>query len=312
MKKQIVVKTGKSVIDLWLSSISDMLIEFEVIPHTSPLIRNEDVSYVVAWRPDALWVNGFKNLKALVSIGSGVDHVKNLPQLRTGIPVLRTVSPDLAQKMSEFVVMCTLVWHRKLISMLEANDDKRWEVFDVPLASKLTVGIMGYGRMGKAVAGALSSLGYRIKVWSRQSHDDVQYTYFFGRENLDSFTNGCDVLVCLLPLTEETSGILDYKLIKCMNKGGCLINTARGGHLVEKDLIKAMEGQLLSYAFLDVLSSEPLPPDSPLWDTKNVVITYHSAAYISAEVGSQIIADNIRAFEYGRYEGPFYNPALGY
>lgn len=312
MKKQVVVKTGKSVIDQWVSNISVPLTEFEVIPHTSPSIRNEDVSYVVAWRPDALWVNGFNNLKALVSIGSGVDHIKNLPQLRTDIPVLRTVSPDLAQKMSEFVVMCTLVWHRKLLCMLEANKKKKWEVFDAPLASGLTVGIMGYGRMGKAVAGALYSLGYGIKVWSRQPHNDSPYTFFFGRDEINSFSNGCDVIVCLLPLTEETRGILDYSLIKSMNKGGCLINAARGNHLAGEDLIRAMNEKLLSCAFLDVAPSEPLPLDSPLWDIKNVVITYHCAAYISAEVGAQIIVENIRAFEKGSYEGPFYNPTLGY
>jgi len=285
MMKQVVVKCGKSVIEAWVSGIAALLPEFEVLPHTSADIRMADVSYVVGWKPDALWVNSFPDIKALASIGSGVDHIVNLPQLKEGVDVLRTVSPDLAQKMKEFVVMCTMAWHRQLLPMLKANKTREWKVFDNPLASELTVGIMGYGRMGKAVADALSALGYQIKIWSKSSREGMPYSYYNGEDNLSRFATGCDVLVCLLPLTKETEGVINYALMKNLNRGGCVINAARGSHLVEEDLLKALDEGLISYAFLDVLSKEPTPPDAPIWGRENVVITYHCAAYISAEVG---------------------------
>ncbi|HAV10127.1 MAG TPA: phosphoglycerate dehydrogenase-like oxidoreductase, partial [Dehalococcoidia bacterium] len=126
------------------------------------------------------------------------------------------------------------------------------------------------------------------------------------------FASGCDVLTCHLPLTEETKGIVDYRLLNAMNRGGCVINAARGDHMVEGDIVHALNENILSFAFLDVFTSEPLPPDSPLWGHENVMITYHSAAYIGAELGARIIADNIRSFEIGSYEGPRYDAALGY
>ncbi len=226
--------------------------------------------------------------------------------------MLRTVSPDLAQKMLEFVVMCTLSWQRQLIPMVRANDRREWMVFDAPLARELTVGIMGYGQMGKAVADALNGLGFRIKIWARSIREDIPYAYYYGKDNLIPFATGCDVLVCLLPLTQETTAIINYELMKHMNKGGCLINAARGQHVIEEDLFRVLDEEWLSYAFLDVLSQEPMPVDAPIWNRKNIIILYHCAAYINAEIGSNVIANNIRKFDQGLFNGLQYKPDLGY
>lgn len=310
--KQIVIKCGRSVIDAWVRNISRLLPEFEVLAHTSERVRVEDVSYVVGWKPDALWVNAFPNVKALAGIGSGVDHIKNLSQLRQDLPVLRTVSPDLAQKMTEFVSMCVLAWHRRLPAMIAANAKREWLVFDSPLASERTIGIMGYGRMGTMVSAALSALGFNLRIWSKSPREGMPYPYFFGPDQLHSFANGCDVLVCLLPLTKETEGIIDYALLSQLNRGACLINAARGSHLIEPDLFRALDEKHLSFAYLDVLSQEPMPITEPVWERNDVIITYHCAAYISASEGAEIIAGNIRSYESGNYTGPVYNPALGY
>lgn len=309
---QIVIKTGRSTVDLWVARLSELLPKYQILPYRSSLIRPQDVRYIIGWRPDAIWVNSFPELKALVSTASGVDHIANLSQLRADILVMRTVSLDLIQKMKEYVAMCLLSWHRQLLPMLEANQSRRWDIFDTPLASELTVGIMGFGGMGKAVSELLSIIGYRVRVWSKSPRNDTPYHYFNGKDSLHSFATGCDVLVCLLPITNETNGILNYELFQFMNKGGCLINAARGRHLVEDDLDRAIKEKLLSYAFLDVLVQEPLPPTASVWDIPHVVITYHCAAYINSDVGSKIIAQNILAFDQGCYDGPIYNPALGY
>lgn len=310
--KQIAVKCGRSVVDAWVKNLANLLPEFQVLAYTSERIVPEDVAYTVGWKPDALWVNSFPNVKALAAIGSGVDHIANLSQLKAGVPVLRTVSPDLAQKMTEFVTMCALSWHRNLPDMIEANAKREWRVFDAPLASERTIGIMGYGRMGTMVSAALAALGFRLKIWSKSPREGLPYPYYYGAEQLHNFAQGCDMLVCLLPLTQETEGIIDYNLLKQLNRGGCLINAARGSHLVEADLFRALDEEWLSNAYLDVLSKEPMPADDPIWARKNIIITYHCAAYISAEAGAEIIAGNIRSYELGNYQGPVYNPSLGY
>lgn len=311
--KQIVIKCGDHIVSSWVSNMTKLLPEFEILPYNSVSgIRQNDVSYIIGWCPDAIWVNTFPSLKALVSIGSGVDHIINLGQLRNDIPVLRTVSPDLIQRMREFVVMCTLAWHRQLLSILETNKNKKWDRFAVPTATETTVGIMGFGGMGKAVAETLSSIGYKIRIWANSPRKNIPYEYFHGNNDLNVFASECDVLICLLPLTVATEGILDYKLFKSLKKGACLINAARGKHLKETDLVKAMDENLLSHAFLDGLFPEPLPSDASTWNIKNVTVTCHSAAYISPEVGPQIIADNIRAYEQGQFNGPMYDPMLGY
>lgn len=310
--KQIVVKVGRSVIDAWTGNIARLLPEFEVVPFFSDAIRMEDVQYVVGWKPDALWINTFPNLKALAGTASGVDHIKNLEQLRPEVPVLRTVSPDLAQKMTEFVSMCVLSWHRRLPAIIAANERRDWLVFDSPLASERTVGIMGYGRMGTMVSAALSALGFRLKIWSKSPREQMPYPYYYGADQLPAFSEGCDVLVCLLPLTRETEGIINYELLSRLNSGACLINAARGSHLIEPDLMRALDEKRLSFAYLDVLSQEPMPADDPIWNRDDIIITYHCAAYISADAGAEIIAGNIRAFERGNYTGPVYNPSLGY
>lgn len=310
--KQVLVKCGKSVIDAWVNNIQKLLPEFEVLAYTSGEVRVNDVQYVVGWKPDAFWVNTFPNVKALAAIGSGVDHIKNLAQLRSDVPVLRTVSPDLAQKMTEFVCMCVLSWHRRLPAMIASNARREWLVFDSPLASERTVGIMGYGRMGTMVSAALSALGFKLKIWSKSPREGMPYPYYHGADQLNAFAAGCDVLVCLLPLTSETEGIINYDLLSRLNKGACLINAARGSHLIEPDLIRALDEKRLSFAYLDVLSQEPMPADNSIWKRDDVIITYHCAAYISADAGAEIIAGNIRTYERGNYTGPVYNPALGY
>ena len=311
--KQVVIKCTDHLLGSWVANMSELLPDFHVLPYNaSSLIQPQDVCYVIGWCPDALWVNSFPKAKCLVSIGSGVDHIINLGQLRQEIPVLRTISPELSQRMREFVAMCVLAWHRELLPILEANKEKKWDRFAVPTAFEKTVGIMGYGGMGKAVAELLSFIGYDVCVWARSLRTNEPYKYYFGKDSIEDFAKNCDVIVCLLPLTKDTIGILNYSLFSSMKKGGCIINVGRGLHLSEQDLERAMQDNLLSHAFLDCLHTEPLPTDAFAWTIRNSTITCHSAAFISPEVGARIIADNIVEFERGLYEGPFYNPDLGY
>lgn len=310
-KSVVVIKCGDQLVPSWVENMTALLPEFSVEPYYAPP-EPERVSYVIGWRPDARWINQFPNLKAVVSIGSGVDHIDHLNELRPDIPVIRTVSPDLVQRMKEFALLCVLAWHRQLPKMLKNGPQAEWHRYSAETADFVRVGIMGFGSMGKAAAAALRDVGYQVSVWASSPRADTGYDYYHGTAQLDQFADGLDVLICMLPLTKATADILNDALLRQVRSGGCLINLGRGGHLVEADLLRLLGENHLSAAFLDPFRTEPLPPDSPLWTTPNVYVTCHSAAYISPEAGPRIIAENIRRFESGAPVEPLYNRDLGY
>lgn len=313
MSRQVIIKCGDAILDSWVTNMRALLPdEFDVVPYSSSDVDPPAVAYIIGWRPDARWVNEFPNVRALISIGSGVDHIANLPDLRGDVPVIRTVSPDLVQRMREYVAMCVLAWHRQLLPILAANRDHRWDRFAVDVAGSIRVGILGYGSMGSAAASALASLGYHVSVWAASPRDDQSFDYYHGPDQLLAFAGQCDVAICLLPLTPETTNILDYRFMSAMRHGGCLINAARGGHVVDGDLIRAAQEGTISFAFLDGLRDEPLGPTSPLWDVPNIIVTCHSASYISPDAGPRIIAANLLKFDAGERVEPMYDPRRGY
>lgn len=307
----IVIKVGDHLMDAWVANMKNLLPGYSVHSWREDVDKSK-VAFVIAWTPDALWVNSFPQLQALVSVGSGVDHIENLERLREDIPVIRTVSADLTQRMREFMMLCVLSWHRQLPQIFKNNEHRQWERFAVPTADKYKVGVLGFGRMGRSVAESLQTVGYDVSVWARAERADCEFEYSHGRDQLGDFAGRNDVLICLLPLTEDTTGILDYSLMKAIRSGGCLINAARGAHLVDEDLARVMAEGHLSAAYLDGFRTEPLPSDSPLYDIENVCITFHSAAYISPESGPLVIAENIRRFAAGEAVEPMYDRSIGY
>lgn len=310
-KKNVVIKCGAHLVDAWVQNMTKLL-PSHAIYRWDDEYNSDDVEYVIGWCPDALWVNKFKNIKALVSIGSGVDHIENLVELRDDIEVIRTVSPDLIQRMREFVVMCVTSWHRKFPEILRNNEIKEWHRFAVDTSSSINVGIMGFGGMGSAAAEALKYMGYNVSVWAKTERKDTGYNYFSGSDSLDKFASINDILICMLPLTPETENILNKDLINKIRPQGCLINLGRGAHLVDDDLVEVMNTGHLSAAFLDGFRVEPLPNDSPLWDVRDIHITCHSAAYISPEAGPKVIAKNIKRHNEGEKIDNLYNRQLGY
>jgi glyoxylate/hydroxypyruvate reductase A len=310
-KGVVVIKCGDQLVPSWVENMTALLPEFEVVPYYAPPDR-ERVRYVIGWRPDARWINEFTNVKAVVSIGSGVDHIEHLDELRAEIPVIRTVSPDLVQRMKEFAALCVLAWHRQLPQMLENSKKAKWHRYAVDTADAINVGIMGFGGMGQAAAATLKDVGYHVSVWASSPRDGTGYEYFYGSEQLQAFAAGVDVLICMLPLTSRTADILNYDLFSILRKGACIVNLGRGGHLVDDDLVLALREGQLSAAFLDPFRQEPLPEESSLWRTPNVFVTCHSAAYISPEAGPKIIAENIRKFDAGEPVAPLYDRKLGY
>ncbi len=263
--------------------------------HIWPDLPDPDsVGYLMAWQPPPAALRALPNLKAIFSLGAGVEHIVFVDGL-PDVPVARIVSDDLTRRMTEWVVLQVLLHHRQQLAYLRLQTERRWRELRQPAASGVRVGLMGLGVLGAAAADPLVRLGFQVAGWSRMPKTLPGVTGYAGDRDLDAFLGRTDILVCLLPLTDETRGILSAGLFGKLARDGALgapivINAGRGGLQVEADIVDAIESGVLAGASLDVFETEPLDPASPLWGLEGVVITPHVAAYSDpAKLVGQIV-----------------------
>ena len=254
------------------------------------------VKQAVVWRPRPGDLARFPNLEVIVSIGAGIDHVLVDPHLPKDVPIIRTVGDDLTQRMREYVALHVLRHHRDMPRQLQAQAEKDWHAIVVPVAPNRIVGVMGLGNLGAASAKTLSDLGFTTRGWSKSGKTIEGVKTFAGGDGLDTFLSGCEILVNLLPLTEVTKGILNADLFAKLTPGACVINCARGGHLVDEDLLSALESGQIKQATLDVFHQEPLPTDHAFWSHSAITVTPHVASQIDAATGVRLIAANLQEF----------------
>lgn len=263
----------------------------------------EAIEFAAVWRPTPGILAGLPNLKAVFNLGAGVDAVIADPTL-PDVPLHRIVNQGMTARMTEWVVLQVLFHMRQMPAYLALQRESRWAPIDQPAAKDIRVGMLGMGVLGRDAAEVLLRLGFRVAGWSRSGHDMPGVERFAGAAEFAPFLARTDILVSLLPLTPETRGILDAKLFAGLAKDGALggpvvINAGRGGLQVADDLMAALKDGTLKGATFDVFEPEPLPPDSPLWTTPNLVITPHVAADSTAdELVAGVVAD-IAAFERG-------------
>lgn len=269
-------------------------LDFRMWPDAGDLTA---VEYLAAWHPPSAFLAQLPNLKVLFSLGAGIDHL-DLSVVPEHVTVVRMVEPGLADGMIEYVTMSVLAIHRNLIDYIRAQPTGTWHVHDVVTAASRRVGVMGLGVMGKAVLQALGPFGYRRYGWSRRLEEIPGVTCYAGPESLE-FLGHCDILVCLLPLTAQTRGILDRRLMSALPRGAWLINAGRGGHLDEQALLDALESGQLSGAILDVFEHEPLPESHPFWRHPRIVVTPHIAAETQPETAAPVVLENIRRHRRG-------------
>lgn len=259
----------------------------------------EDIRYCVAWKPQSGMLRKLPNLKIVFSMGAGVDGIMADATYPREIPLARVVDDTLAQAMSEYVVFNTLYWHRRMDDFAALQRESKWRQLPAPRAPFVRVGILGFGVLGQAAARALSALNYQLLGWSATPKNVDGVRTFHGAGQLNAFLSETDILVCLLPLTPDTSGILNEKTFAALPNGACVINAARGGHLVEADLIAAIDRGHLRGASLDVFNTEPLPQTSPLWSHPKIVITSHSAAFTDPASFMRQVATTIQRIDQG-------------
>ena len=279
----------------WTTHLAELLPQHSVIPYdaiTNPL----EIDIAVVWRPPTGWLASLENLKLTVSIGAGIDHIMADENYPSNVPVLKTVGPDMAQRMREYVVLHVLNLHRRMPEIQHNQSDSSWHQLLTPIASSRKIGIMGLGGMGLASAKALAALDFTVSAWSSSPHELDGIANYSGDAQLGPFLNQSDILVCLLPLTEKTKGILNSSLFQQLPIGASIINAARGAHLLENDLLEALASGQLAHATLDVFAQEPLPEEHPFWSHPKVTVTPHIASLIDPTSGGHIIANNIERF----------------
>lgn len=276
----------------------------------------EAVRYALVWKPEPGYLARFPNLEVIFSLGAGVDHLTSDPQL-PDLPVVRIVDPDLTMRMTEWVVLQVLWHHRQSFAYQRFQAERRWRSLDQWSAADVRVGVMGLGVLGLDAARALKGLGFRVAGWSRTAKLVEGVACHHGEEGLGAFLAETDILVVLLPLTAETRGILDRRLIEQLATDGplggpVLVNAGRGGLQVEADIDAALREGRLKGASLDVFEAEPLPASSPLWTAPNCIVTPHVAAESDPRALSRYVIRQIEAYERGEGLANLVDRARGY
>ena len=281
------------------------------LPHRKVVTRADgydpaEVDYIFIWKPKPDAFDGLDNLKAVLSLGAGVDALLRHPGLPKGVPIVRFMDEDLTQRMSDYV-LAEVTRHQRLGTRFKRDQaEKRWVQLYPSAAWEANVGVMGLGQLGIDVIRHLKVFGYKLRGWSRTAKEIEGVELFTGTEQFDEFLSGTDILVNLLPLTQETLGILNYETFSKLRRGGLdgegpvVINAARGGHQKEADIIRALDDGTLKAASLDVFEVEPLPQASPLWGRDDVYVTPHIAAASSERTGVRYFSRVIKDHEAGK------------
>jgi glyoxylate/hydroxypyruvate reductase len=256
------------------------------------------VRYLAVWQPPEDMTTRFPHAKIVFSIGAGVDQF-DLSVLPSHIPLVRMLDPGIAEGMLEYVTLAVLALHRNLVNYIADKSAERWSAIRLVPAQKRRVGILGLGQLGEAAFRKLATFGFAMSGWSRSPRTIDGISCHAGMETLPDFLAGCDILVCMLPLTEQTRGILNADLFRKMPRGAALVNAGRGGHLLQEDLLEALNAGHLSGAFLDVTDPEPLPPGHPLWTHPRVILTPHVASMTRPETAVDFVLETIDRHEAG-------------
>lgn len=257
-----------------------------------------EVRYLAAWQPPADLASAYPNLEVLFSVGAGVDQF-DFSALPAALQVVRMVEPGIVNGMVEYVALSVLSIHRDWQVYRDQQRAKLWQEHRVRPAASCRIGVLGLGMLGTAVLERLRDFGFACAGWNRSPRQIDGVECHAGTDGLQSFLARTDILICMLPLTDGTRGILSKSLFDQLPAGAALINVGRGGHLVQDDLLQALDDGRISTAILDVCEPEPLPQDHPFWTHPQVMLTPHIASMTQPESSAEVVLDNIRRHRAG-------------
>ncbi len=285
----------------WKQRFSERLPGYPVQSPDEALRTPDAVRYAAVWKPEPGLLNRFPKLEVIFNLGAGVDALMKDTTL-PNVPLVRVVNADLTKRMTEYVVLHVLLHHRQHQRFVAAQAQKTWDAPDQWAAGDVRVGLLGLGELGRDAADVLTRIGFQVAGWSRSPKAVPNIQCFAGASGLKPFLARTDILVALLPLTPDTTGILNQGLFHGLARDGVLgkpviINAGRGGLQVEADILNCLDNGTLGAATLDVFETEPLPASSRLWSHPHVTITPHNAANSSPGAISDYVAAQIRAHE---------------
>lgn len=283
----------------WVDSLKklDPKLDVRVYPNEGNI---SDIEFILCWKHPHGILKKYPNLKCISSLGAGVDSLLNDPDLPLNIPIVRIVDPELAMAMSEFVIGIVLNYIRALTHYTKEQDQKSWKPRSFKIAKNISIGIMGLGVLGQDLGTKLYQLGFNVNGWAVSPKNIEGIKVYNGDKELEAFLSTSEILICLLPLTDKTSGILNKSNLKKLPDGAYLINVARGEHVVDDDLIEMIDKEKLSGACLDVFRTEPLPEDHPFWTHPNIMITPHIASLTNPKSVAPQIIENYRRVKSGQ------------
>lgn len=284
---------------LWKKALETALgpIDFRTLDN---LGDKADIEVVLAWKPPAGLIASFPNLKLIVSLGMGVDHLLADDRLPEGVPIVRIMDDGLVGQMSEYALYWALRHHRDIDKYAASQRAKQWKVEDFVDTLHRRIGILGLGTIGQDTAKKFAALGFPTAGWSRTQKALPGIETFHGPEGLARVLAQSDILVNVLPLTRDTKGLLDAKLFAALPRGAYLINMARGGHVVDEALLAALDSGHLSGAALDVFNQEPLPKEHRYWAHPKVQVTPHVAGATNPRTASPGVIENIKNIRAGK------------
>jgi len=280
-----------------------------VWPHTLEL---EDPDYALVWKPPVDLFAHVRPQRAIFNLGAGVEALLALPSLPPHVPVFRLEDAGMATQMAEYVTLAVLSRYRESAEYAAQQREHRWQPRQRLPKAQFGVGILGFGVLGQAVAATLVPFGFPLCGWSGTRKEISGVRSFAGRSELSAFLAATRVLVCFLPSTPETRDLLDRATLSALPRGAHLVNVARGGIVVDHDLIDLLDEGHLASATLDVFRDEPLRPDHPFWQHPRITVTPHVSAVTLVEESIAQVVAKIRRLERGQPVTGVVDRARGY
>ncbi len=298
--------------NVWSNGLKETMPEMDVRVYPDEGDVNE-VEYAVVWKHPRGILNKYPNLKAILSLGAGVDHIISDPELPEGLPIVRLVDKKLTHEMCLHSLHWVLHFHSDQYLYRIQQQSREWIQQSSVQSEDRTIGIMGLGNIGKAIGDSLINLDFKVVGWGARPKESLGgIEYYCGHEQLADFLSQTDVLINVLPLTEDTKNILTKIELAFLPKGSFIINIGRGGIINESDLLTSLDSGHITAVALDVFAQEPLPENNSLWDHPSVYVTPHIAGQSNPGSAAQTIADNIRLIEKGETPYPIYSHSSGY
>lgn len=295
----------------WLNSLNRALPNSDIRVWQDGDVAAAD--YAIVWKPPVSMLAGRSDLKAIFNLGAGVDAILQLGDaLPKGVPVIRLDDAGMGTQMAEYVSHALLRYYRRFDHYDQQRQAQYWQLLKPFEKQDFSVGVLGLGVLGERIVEAISGFGFPINGWSRTQKNIAGVTCYTGQDGLDVFLKTSKVVVCILPLTDDTRNILNRNNLQKLPKGAYIINVARGAHLVEDDLLALIREEHIAGATLDVFQTEPLPAGHAFWSEPRISITPHIAAMTLRDESTKQIADKINALANGQAVTGIVDPSRGY